>query len=714
MMSSSIQIRTYKRSQSAVFFRTKEAFGGLSNMASGFPLRVNGVHIHTSEALYQACRFPHLPNIQQKIIAEHSPMTAKMKSKPHRSQSRPDWDSVRTKIMRWCLRVKLVQNWKSFGDLLLATGDRPIVEQSRKDEFWGAKEIEDGTLTGMNVLGRLLMELREELRSDQIDDLKIVRPLPITDFVLYGRAIEPVSANGTIDRSSTVITVTPPSTTISDFAEQASLFNARVAYSQPPDILKNAGTAGSLALVKPYPHYKSSGISWLNRVPEHWKIRPGLAAFREQFVKNVGMQEKQVLSLSYGRIIVKSEDKLRGLVPDSFSTYQIVDPGDIIVRSTDLQNDKTSIRIGFVRNRGIITSAYICIRTADAVIPGYGYQLLNSYDLMKVLYGMGSGLRQNLEWADFKRMPIVLPPRDEQVAITRYLGNATREIDKAIHAKRRLIALLNEQKRAIISDTIKHGLTPKATLKDSGLRWLGRIPSHWELRPLKRLLLRMDYGTSANVRGDGKVRVLTMAHIQDGKVVIPEHGGLDAVPKGLLLEANDLLFNRTNSPELVGKVGLYVGTSSDEVTFASYLVRLRARSEVNSRWLNYLLNSIAFWGYARSHALVSLQQANLNSTRYGQMIVPVPPKSEQDEIVQLIATETAGIEKSISITGRQINLLREYRTRLIADVVTGKLDVRAAAAQLPDDEREPLDVNPADEGEAIEEEEGAFAEAANV
>src|SRR5712692_8024088 len=117
------QPRTYERHQSVVFLKTNEAFGGLSNMAGGFPLRVNGVRIATSEALYQACRFPHRPEVQRLVIEQTSPMTAKMKTKPYRDDSRPDWDRVRVKIMRWCLRVKLAQNWEKFSELLLRTSD---------------------------------------------------------------------------------------------------------------------------------------------------------------------------------------------------------------------------------------------------------------------------------------------------------------------------------------------------------------------------------------------------------------------------------------------------------------------------------------------------------------------------------------------------------------------------------------------------------------
>lgn len=156
------QIRTYYRPDSTVFLKTKEAFGGLSNMAGGFSLCVNGIDIRTSEALYQACRFPHLPAVQRFIIEQRSPMTAKMKSRKHHQDSRTDWDWVRVKIMRWCLRVKLIQNWDAFSELLLETGDRPIVEQSRRDDFWGAKPVDKHTLVGMNALGRLLIELRKK------------------------------------------------------------------------------------------------------------------------------------------------------------------------------------------------------------------------------------------------------------------------------------------------------------------------------------------------------------------------------------------------------------------------------------------------------------------------------------------------------------------------------------------------------------------------
>jgi ribA/ribD-fused uncharacterized protein len=179
----------FDREDCIVFFKTKEAFGGLSNMAAGFPLQINGVNILTSEALYQACRFPHRPEIQAEIIDQKSPMAAKMKSKPHRNDSRPDWDDARVAIMRWCLEVKLVQNWEKFSELLLSTGDKPIVEESRRDDFWGAIPFDDYELRGRNVLGTLLSNLRGRVMPGAPPLLTVVPPQGLQDFLLSGSPI---------------------------------------------------------------------------------------------------------------------------------------------------------------------------------------------------------------------------------------------------------------------------------------------------------------------------------------------------------------------------------------------------------------------------------------------------------------------------------------------------------------------------------------------
>lgn len=206
MKENNSQLRTYLRRECIVFRKTKEKYGGLSNMASGFPIVINGVLIPTSEALYQACRFPHQPEVQEIIIAQKSPMTAKMKSKPHRANTRADWDDIRVNVMRWCLRVKLSQNLDYFGDLLKSTQDKPIVEESKRDPFWGAKPIDEKTLEGCNVLGRLLMELRLDFNTKPQQEMEYIQPPNITDFLFLGK---PIGEVGKEDSNDTLVVLDP-------------------------------------------------------------------------------------------------------------------------------------------------------------------------------------------------------------------------------------------------------------------------------------------------------------------------------------------------------------------------------------------------------------------------------------------------------------------------------------------------------------------------
>ena len=180
-------VKTYKQSECAVFCRVADKFGGLSNMAGGYPLIINGTSIRFSEALYQAMRFANHPDIQREIIKQTSPMAAKMVTKPVLDQSREDWLDVRLPIMAWALKIKLIQNFIKFGTLLLSTGDMDIVELSVKDSFWGAKPQGNGTLVGQNVLGNLLTNLRNALINDP-EALKIIQP-PVDGMFLFGEPI---------------------------------------------------------------------------------------------------------------------------------------------------------------------------------------------------------------------------------------------------------------------------------------------------------------------------------------------------------------------------------------------------------------------------------------------------------------------------------------------------------------------------------------------
>ncbi|MFN8471796.1 MAG: NADAR family protein [Anaerolineae bacterium] len=191
-MSDLTTLKVYRRSECVVFHKTRAAFGGLSNMAAGFPLRVNSVTIATSEALYQACRFPDRPDIQEIVLTERSPIAAKMKARHFAPACREDWEVVRVPIMTWCLRVKLAQHWMAFGNLLLLTHRLPIVEESHNDPFWGAVPADADTLRGANVLGQLLAALRDRLYCEDAMAL-LHAPAPgIDNFMMLGERIQSI------------------------------------------------------------------------------------------------------------------------------------------------------------------------------------------------------------------------------------------------------------------------------------------------------------------------------------------------------------------------------------------------------------------------------------------------------------------------------------------------------------------------------------------
>jgi len=199
---------------------------------------------------------------------------------------------------------------------------------------------------------------------------------------------------------------------------------------------------------------KDSGISWIGEIPEHWEVRHLSQVSYEHYISNKEVHHQNLLSLSYGRIIRKDINTTEGLLPASFDTYQIVEEGNIVMRLTDLQNDHKSLRVGLVKEEGIVTSAYVCLGVYDSVYPSYLYNVLHSYDIKKLFYSMGGGLRQNLNWQGLKKLDIPLPPKDEQQAIVAYIEEKCEKIDKLASELQSEIDYLKEYKQRLIADCV--------------------------------------------------------------------------------------------------------------------------------------------------------------------------------------------------------------------------------------------------------------------
>ena len=446
--------------------------------------------------------------------------------------------------------------------------------------------------------------------------------------------------------------------------------------------------------LKPYPKVKDSGVPWLGAVPEHWQVSPAFAVYGPRQVKNTGLVEATVLSLSYGRIIIRPPEKLRGLVPESFETYQIVEPGNIIVRTTDLQNDQTSLRIGHARHRGIITAAYMCLETKPVVLNKFGYQYLNAYDLLKIIYGFGSGLRQNLDFSDIKRMPVLVPPLPEQAAIVRFLDHADRRIRRYIRAKQKLIKLLEEQKQAIIHRAVTRGLDPNVRLKPSGVEWLGDVPEHWEIWQIGHFAKVGNGSTPSRSNTsywtEGTYPWLNSSSVNAGTITTSDQYVTEAALRECHLPrvpAGSVLVAITGQGKTRGKAAVLgiEATINQHIAF----IALRKPGEiVTTDYLQKFL--VAAYGELRRMSDDSgSTRGALTCEDLRHFRVVLPPITTQEAILQSIDDSLAEVERALRIAESEIDLLREYRTRLIADVVTGKLDVREAAARLPEEGDEP-------------------------
>ena len=317
--------------------------------------------------------------------------------------------------------------------------------------------------------------------------------------------------------------------------------------------------------------------------------------------------------------------------------------------------------------------------TAHKLSPKFAYYALLSDGARQYFEATAKGVGYPaVDDKDFQSFSVSLPPVAEQQRIAAYLEVSCAAIDAAVTDKRRQLEIHDAVRESIIETAVTRGLNAKTKLQVIDQDWIGSLPEHWAAIRIKRVISRLDYGISASSEPEGKYPVLKMGNIQGGEIVFSKMEFVDEVADELLLEHNDLLYNRTNSPDQVGKAALFLGTKDDAVTFASYLVRLRVNHRIIPEFLNFAVNCGGFLGFARRLAIPSVQQSNLNSTRYGRLHIPLPSVTEQRAICEHLNTKVAEIKSVVTIIETQIATLTAYRKSLIHEYVTGQRRVTEA------------------------------------
>lgn len=415
---------------------------------------------------------------------------------------------------------------------------------------------------------------------------------------------------------------------------------------------------------------KDSGIEWVGHIPHHWKVLPFYSFADEVSHLNKGLKERNLLSLSYGRIVKKDMDRLEGLLPASFEGYNIIEAGDIVFRLTDLQNDQTSLRTARATERGIITSAYVTVR--PHVSSKFFAYLMRSFDTTKVFYGIGGGIRQSMKFADLKRLPVVVPPVNEMEEIASFLDRSTSRIDGLIAKKTSFIELLREKRQALISCAVTKGIASGEPRREQDFPSEEAVPAHWSV---------MDFWAVAREVSQTGVpqEGLLSVYLDRGVIPYGEGGGLVHKPSESLegyqlVQPGDFVLN--NQQAWRGSVGIskYRGIVSP-----AYLV-FRLSPSLAPDFANYQFRDKRFVEQMMlcSQGVGDIQR-QIKWPLLRKAKVFVPPMEEQLAIVAHLNRATSRIDALIAKTERSIELLREHRTALITSAVTGKIKLREVA-----------------------------------
>lgn len=408
--------------------------------------------------------------------------------------------------------------------------------------------------------------------------------------------------------------------------------------------------------IKRYDDYIDSREAWLGKVPSDWTM-----VLLSQLVtpvknKNIDLKEQNLLSLSYGKIKRKSIDSSGGLLPESFDGYNIIEANDIVLRLTDLQNDHTSLRVGLATERGIITSAYTTLRPKNPKSAKFLYYLIHSFDIRKGFYGMGSGVRQGLNYDEVKKLKLPIPFVGEQEAIADYLDSEIVRIDSIISEAKASIEEYKAWKASIIYEAVTKGLDPNVEMKDSGIDIIGNMPDHWTVCRLKYLCNVMT-GNQDTQNAD-------------------ENGAYPFYVRSPIVQHSNMYTYEGEGILMAGD-----GAGAGRVfhhAFGKYAIHQRVYCfhdfrNINTKYFLYFISELFKKVMDKGSAQSTVPSVRLPMIQ--DFVFCMPSIDEQSDIVYYLDTKCKKIDEIISEKEVLITDLENYKKSLIFEVVTGKRKV---------------------------------------
>ncbi|GGO58327.1 type I restriction enzyme, S subunit [Roseovarius pacificus] len=397
--------------------------------------------------------------------------------------------------------------------------------------------------------------------------------------------------------------------------------------------------------------------------------------------KNAGMREDNLLSLSYGRIIRKDIDTDGGLLPESFETYQVVEAGDIIMRLTDLQNDKRSLRQGLAKERGIITSAYDALEVIRDNEPRFWAYALLALDLAKYYYSLGGGVRQSVKFSDFPNEWIYRPDLPTQKQIAAFLDRETARIDELIAKKERLVEVLADARFSAISRAVTVGLDQGRQLVDTNNKYIPQVPEGWTVWRLKHLA-RAFGGITLGRKLDAaeptvSTPYLRVANVQAGWLDLSDVAEIEATAKErkrYALKAGDILMNEGGDNDKLGRGAVWNAPFAPCIT-QNHVFFVRPEDTRFSEWISLATNARYARDFFFLHSNQSTNLASVSKTNLERFPVAIPPFEEMQSTLSDLTARLNLMKQTTKATRTSIDRLREYRAALITAAVTGQIDV---------------------------------------
>ena len=419
-----------------------------------------------------------------------------------------------------------------------------------------------------------------------------------------------------------------------------------------------------------YKEYKDSGISWMKDIPSHWEERRIGALFSDQVFANSDFAYKHAFKFNYGSLVPKNEIGDEEEFRETYIKYSVLKKNDIVINGLNLNYDFVSQRVAIAPTDGIITSAYLAMRPRQTTNANYYLYVLKTMDNKKMFHGMGTGIRLTLSFDELKKQILPAPPIAEQEKIVNYLERKTSSIDAYVAEKEKELQLLNELKEAEIANVVTRGLNPNVKMKDYDSLLTDSCPEHWSIMRNKSFL-----SLTGEKVGDRANDYTLLSLTTKGVIVRDVESGKGKFPKDFdtyqAVKKDELVFCLFDIDETPRTVGLV--ESEGMVTGAYTALKVNKSIAIPEYVYYYYLcvdNIKALKPY------YSGLRKTVRADKFLQIYIPLPPVEEQRAIVTYVEDKCAKVNTLIAELEAEIEYMKEYKQRLIADCVTGQVNVQ--------------------------------------